>query len=621
MTANNMTTSSDEDLTARLKEYEKRENALKEKLKEEHTQLVNYQKKLAQAGTHLKTLAQENTTLKKSLSDRESEQQAISSRIQALEADLTETKKDHQKKAQKLVELIKHSDGSSLPDISDDASFEAYVQSVQKRLEKEPTEDQAHQHEIDILNTRIQELQTFDSTAAIEESLSNIIQDPENGTINSSAPPSLLLLLEQLRTTLIQQQDKIKAAESHLKDTTLDLKRQVTQLQATINQLTEEKEEEAQKALEQLAKAEKERDASQEREKQLSQEHKSLLGKLSHIKENLAPRLEQDKQLRQRVAELTKDLEETVRELEQCRSNMVMREEEHSLQLEHKEKTVAQLSSRLETVQQEREEYEQMAMQLDAQCSQLQRELDVKVTEMEQWKAQMDTDRALFESERSSLSNLQTVLEEFQANCGLAKDAEMQAAVEHIERQLDVAKKSWAEYEERAHVAEVISKLDLAELERLQRDIQKTQQYEKEVKEKNLLIGKLRHEAIILNEHLVEAMRKLKEETSESNVDRQLITNLFIGFLMAPRGDRKRYDILTIISNVLQLSEEQKEQIGLLRPKHGTMQPGSPTIEQPQKESFTDAWISFLLKESSPLRRNRSSGSLPINSPDSQLEL
>ena len=67
-------------------------------------------------------------------------------------------------------------------------------------------------------------------------------------------------------------------------------------------------------------------------------------------------------------------------------------------------------------------------------------------------------------------------------------------------------------------------------------------------------------------------------------MDSQLITNLFIGFLMAPRGDRKRYDILTIISNVLQLSEEQKEQIGLLRPKHGTIQPGSPTIEQPQKE-------------------------------------
>lgn len=75
---------------------------------------------------------------------------------------------------------------------------------------------------------------------------------------------------------------------------------------------------------------------------------------------------------------------------------------------------------------------------------------------------------------------------------------------------------------------------------------------------------------------------------------------------MAPRGDRKRFDILTIIASVLHLSEEEKEQIGLTRPKVGTRS----TIEPPQKESFTDAWISFLLKESSPLRRNRSAVTL-----------
>lgn len=57
-------------------------------------------------------------------------------------------------------------------------------------------------------------------------------------------------------------------------------------------------------------------------------------------------------------------------------------------------------------------------------------------------------------------------------------------------------------------------------LAKYQKDVAKTQKYEQEIKEKNLLIGKLRHEAIILNEHLVEAMRKLKEETSENNVDR-----------------------------------------------------------------------------------------------------
>lgn len=37
----------------------------------------------------------------------------------------------------------------------------------------------------------------------------------------------------------------------------------------------------------------------------------------------------------------------------------------------------------------------------------------------------------------------------------IAKDAEVRAAVEHIERQLEVAKKSLAEYQERARVAEV----------------------------------------------------------------------------------------------------------------------------------------------------------------------
>lgn len=61
-------------------------------------------------------------------------------------------------------------------------------------------------------------------------------------------------------------------------------------------------------------------------------------------------------------------------------------------------------------------------------------------------------------------------------------------------------------------------------------------------------------------------MRRLKEESNESNVDRQLITNLIVGFFMAPRGDRRRFEILSIIASVLQMSDEQKEQIGLLRP-------------------------------------------------------
>lgn len=481
-----------------------------------------------------------------------------------------------------------------------------------------------------------------DHVETIQESLKSILKDPENGVIDSSVPPSILLTLEQVRSTLQEQQDQIKNTDKkhklQLEEAQKDLKRQITQLNITINEITEEKEralterEDISGQLEQLTSletqvkdlesklltTEKEKKESQDREKQLSKEHQSLLGKLSHIKETLTPRLEQDKQLRQRVSELTQELESTSRELEQSRSDMMLRDQESSQQIESLDREISQLSNKLENVQQEREEYEAMAMQLDAECSQVREQLESSKLELSQLKSQMESEQIENESEKASLANLQTVLEEFQAT----KDAEMQAAVEHIERQLTVAKKSWAEYEERAHIAE-------AALSKYQQDVGKTQKYEQEIKEKNLLIGKLRHEAIILNEHLVEAMRKLKEETSESNVDRQLITNLLVGFFMAPRGDRKRYDILTIISNVLQLTEEQKEQIGLSRPKNGgSTTPGagfgptSPVLEKPpQKESFTDAWISFLLKESSPLRRNRSAVALSNAKDDDSIDL
>lgn len=62
---------------------------------------------------------------------------------------------------------------------------------------------------------------------------------------------------------------------------------------------------------------------------------------------------------------------------------------------------------------------------------------------------------------------------------------------------------------------------------------------------------------------------------------RQLISNLIIGFLMAPRGDRKRFEILTIIASVLQMSEEQKEQVGLLRPKNLRSSPSSNSSSTP----------------------------------------
>lgn len=88
---------------------------------------------------------------------------------------------------------------------------------------------------------------------------------------------------------------------------------------------------------------------------------------------------------------------------------------------------------------------------------------------------------------------------------------------------------------------------------------------DQEVKEKNLLIGKLRHEAVILNEHLTEALRQVRRDSSGTMVDRRLVTNLVLQFLAVPRADSKRFEILKLMASVLQWDEEEREKAGLQR--------------------------------------------------------
>lgn len=57
-------------------------------------------------------------------------------------------------------------------------------------------------------------------------------------------------------------------------------------------------------------------------------------------------------------------------------------------------------------------------------------------------------------------------------------------------------------------------------LEKASKELERALPFEKEVKEKNLLIGKLRHEAVILNDHLTKALRLLRKGKPEDNIDR-----------------------------------------------------------------------------------------------------
>lgn len=96
---------------------------------------------------------------------------------------------------------------------------------------------------------------------------------------------------------------------------------------------------------------------------------------------------------------------------------------------------------------------------------------------------------------------------------GAARRKELRELVENSQTQVEELRKQLQDAEKRSSDATTA-------LESTRMDLERALPFEKEVKEKNLLIGKLRHEAVILNDHLTKALRFLKKGKPEDNIDR-----------------------------------------------------------------------------------------------------
>lgn len=135
------------------------------------------------------------------------------------------------------------------------------------------------------------------------------------------------------------------------------------------------------------------------------------------------------------------------------------------------------------------------------------------------------------------------------------------------------------------------------EISNLQEENKKIAELKEEVHGKQLIIGKLRHEAIILNEHLTKSLSMLKQQLNKTDntVDRELISNVFLNFLQIPRGDSKKFEALLLISALLDWDEPRKIQAGL---SHSYSR-GKDEDGRPMRLSFVSLWTDFLEKESS----------------------
>ncbi|KAL3469992.1 hypothetical protein BJX99DRAFT_58923 [Aspergillus californicus] len=217
------------------------------------------------------------------------------------------------------------------------------------------------------------------------------------------------------------------------------------------------------------------------------------------------------------------------------------------------------------------------------------------------------------ESQAATVDGLQRALQEIQA----ARKQELREIVESSDAQLEELKQTLNHAKSKSSEAE-------KSLHDVSNELERLRPFEKEVREKNLLIGKLRHEAVTLNDHLTKALRFLKKGKAEDNVDRHIVTNHLLHFLALDRSDPKKFQILQLIAALLGWTDEQREQAGLARPgtlgSSGRLRvPSSPMHRTPStptlatefmdhgtasKESLAELWSNFLEQESQAPKDN-----------------
>ncbi|KAL8731315.1 MAG: hypothetical protein Q9166_003539 [cf. Caloplaca sp. 2 TL-2023] len=434
-----------------------------------------------------------------------------------------------------------------------------------------------------------------------------------------TSPPSLLAPTEH---SIEDPPDDTDARLEALAQERAALIGEVTQLRQSLEKIQEKHKEEMTTIRGELEERTGEKEHAET-------QYRNLLGKVNTIRSQLGERLKADAedlaQAKNRIEELEERCDSLRGQNEACTAELSAMVEEGA----QRSKELSSLRNRTTLSQQNwtkeredliereataREEFEaaKQAMQdweiVAIEERSIRESTAERVSDLEE---QLSSQRDAYEkaaSERDSQSltvdGLQRALQEIQE----ARRKELRDLVENSQTQVGSLERQLKEVQQQA--------LEAAEaLESTQKELDRALPFEKAVKEKNLLIGKLRHEAVILNDHLTKALRYLKKGRPEDNIDKQLVTNHFLHFLALERSDPKKFQILQIIAALLGWTDEQREQAGLARP--GTSNPnlrvpispwhrtpstpslssGFPPDNSNRKESLAELWSDFLEQE------------------------
>ncbi|TQS34693.1 hypothetical protein Golomagni_04913 [Golovinomyces magnicellulatus] len=469
----------------------------------------------------------------------------------------------------------------------------------------------------------------LDNTSNIKDKIT--IENSNSGLLNETETSIRLKLMSQEREDLLIEAENFRKSLEDIQGRhDSDFSNIKCKHADEISQIKLEHEKEIselqRKYTEEIAQIKVDLDESVAVKEAAEAQYQNLLGRVSTIKSSLGERFKAD---RQELAEARTQIEEL--ELARKIQEQRYRELEERIEISDSAYQEAQreISSLTEQYNSSQQELSHHLDDLSTQLIQLRSEADASKEATASWEMLAMEERSRREgltqrikdaddqasSYRQSLESairesdhhLETI-ENLRRNIDVAQDThkrELQETTESYERQLQDLKKLIHEANSRINELESSHDDQRAELDRLA-------PIEKELKEKNLLIGKLRHETIILNEHLIKALRFLKKTKPEDNIDRQIVTNHFLHFLALDRSDPKKFQVLQLIASLLNWTDEQKEQAGLARPGASNFNhrlpsntfhrtPSSPSLSvdlfndgSTRKESLTELWKGFI---------------------------
>lgn len=316
---------------------------------------------------------------------------------------------------------------------------------------------------------------------------------------------------------------------------------------------------------------------------------------------NLLIEQNNQKVLQQEKQEVIEQKNGLAKDLERLRQHLLEIEEAHTLETVELQQRYDEAKGKLalleEDVKKSSNAQKSASIRANQHAETLQAQYHLLQQQRDELAAKLSAADDRDQKNLASLTNLQVALEQFQNN----KERDIELATLAIRREL-----------EQAHGRETALKGDIRQLQQQLADAKNgllaAARISDQLEIAQVTVASLREELSKSNDRYVQLEGRLRatEANQADKVEKTLVKNLVIGYVVAPNQNDK-HQILKLISAVLTMDQNECTKVGLNRAGGGwfnsILGSGAPATNY-NKESLTEAFVKFLEKESAPRPAN-----------------